>query len=63
MWATALTATAVTAGNAGGMPGAVAGGGVAGVEFVRVDSGMPRLMVFKLYVTNNKQVRDLRSCQ
>jgi hypothetical protein len=62
MWATALTATAVTAGNAGGMPGAVAGGGVAGVEFVRVDSGMPRLMVFK-NVTNNKQVRDLRTCQ
>jgi hypothetical protein len=47
MWATALTVTVVTAGNAGGMPAAVAGGGVAGVEFVRIDSGMPRLKVFE----------------
>jgi len=31
----------------------MAGGGVAGVEFVRVDSGIPRLMVFKLMVFNN----------
>jgi hypothetical protein len=53
MWVTVLTATAVTAGNTGGMPGAMAGGGVAGVEFVRVDSGIPRLMVFKLMVFNN----------
>jgi hypothetical protein len=52
----------VTTGNAGGMPGAVAGGGVAGVERVRVDSGMPRLMIFN-NVTNNKQVRDPRACQ
>jgi hypothetical protein len=62
MWATALIATAVTAGNAGGTPGAVAGGGVAGVKFARVDSGIPRLMVFN-NVINNNQVRDLRSCQ
>jgi len=56
MWVTALTAltaTAVTTGNTGGTPGAMAGGGVAGVEFVRVDSGIPRLMVFKLMVFNN----------
>ena len=44
------------------MPGAVAGGGVADVESVRVDSGMPRLMIFN-NVTNNKQVRDPRACQ
>jgi len=31
----------------------MAGGGVAGVEFVRVDSGILRLMVFKLMVFNN----------
>jgi hypothetical protein len=45
---------AVPAGNTGGTPGSVAGGGVASINHARVDSGRPRLMAFNNVTNKNR---------